>query len=408
MSKNNRDFFEYEYDEAMHYREQGNSQAGAKYPRSAGRSKSASAKNPNASNQYKNLISRQHSDLAHDAKVYYPQKQNSVHSHNRDFSDGPMSRRPAQSAQNYKTRKKKTGFFGFVKRLFIVLFVLYFAVSAYIFSVVSNINYSRSDSAKNEYVSSYTLKKDLFVKNILFIGVDSRGEENSRSDTMILVSIDKRNRKIKLTSFLRDTYVTVPGHGDMKLNAACFYGGPELVAETIEYNFSIKIDHYMLVDFEAFIDVVDALGGVDVEVTQAEAYYMNNTVKIPSVKQGKNHLNGFITLWYCRIRYLDSDFNRTERQRKVISSILQSAKKQSPFTLAGLAKDVMPYIQTDMSPLELTFLSEGAGLFYLHYDIAQQQVPYSGEYEDRLIDEQLVLYIDKDETARKIKEFIYE
>lgn len=408
MSKNNRDFFEYEYDEAQHYRQQSNSQRSPRYSQGGQRGRTPSTKNPNASNQYENLVRRQNSNLSHDAKVYYPHNQKTSYSQNRNFLNDDADSQTEKPNINLKRNKKKKGFRGFIKRLFVLIFVLYFAVTAYIFSVVSHINYTRSGNERSEYVSSSSLKKDLFVENILFIGVDSRGEENSRSDTMILVSIDKKNKKIKLTSFLRDTYVTVPGHGDMKLNAACFYGGPELVVDTLEYNFSIKIDHYMLVDFEAFIDVVDALGGVDVDVTEAEAYYMNNTVKIPSVKSGQNHLNGFITLWYCRIRYLDSDFNRTERQRKVISSILQSAKKQNPIKLASLAKDVMPYIQTDMSPLQLTFLSEGAGLLYIHYNISQQQVPYSGEYEDRLIDEQLVLYIDKDETSKKIKEFIYE
>ena len=281
-------------------------------------------------------------------------------------------------------------------------------MSAYIYSIVSNVTFNKDDRTGNEFVASSSLKSDFFVENILFIGVDSRGEENSRSDTMMLVSIDKKHKKLKVTSFLRDTYVTVPGHGDMKLNSACFYGGPKLVMDTIEYNFGIDIDRYMLVDFEAFIGLVDALGGTDVDVTAAEARYMRDEVKVPWVKEGQNHFNGFVTLWYCRIRYLDSDFNRTERQRKVISSILDSANKQNPFKLVKTVKEALPFIQTDMTPLELTLLAEGTGLFYMRYDFVQQQVPYSGEYEDRLIDEQLVLYIDIPQTAEKIKKFIYE
>ena len=225
---------------------------------------------------------------------------------------------------------------------------------------------------------------------------------------MILISIDKKNKRLKMTSFLRDTYVSIPEKGDMKLNAACFYGGPQLVVDTIESNFGIKIDHYALVDFEAFKEIINALGGVDVDITSAEAKYLRDTVKIPYIVEGHNHLNGGATLWYCRIRYLDSDFNRTERQRKVISSIIKAATKQNPVKLIGEVKKILPYIESDMSPLKLTFLFEATAAFYMHYEIVGQQIPYKGEYEDRLINEQLVLYIDKEKTAEKIKEFIYE
>lgn len=405
MPRDNR-YFDYEYNDEEFYarqkRRSSQNSANRRVPPQT---------NPDARNRYRTLAEQSQHKNSDDVKIYRPKGQvptqaqtryDRTSANRRPTSDVP----PAQIPQ--KKKKKKHGFGRFIRNLFILVLALYLAVSTYIYTIVSNVTVNKEDRSNNSYVSYSSLKDDAFIENILFIGVDSRGEEKSRSDTMMLVSIDKKHKKLKLTSFLRDTFVTIPGYGEMKLNAACFYGGPKLVVDTIEYNFGIDIDHYMLVDFEAFIQIVDALGGTDVEVTAAEARYMRDEVKVPWVKEGMNHFNGFVTLWYCRIRYLDSDFNRTERQRKVISCLLDQAKKQNPFKLVKTVRDALPYIQTDMSALEMTLLSEGTGLFYMRYDILQQQIPYSGEYEDRVINEQLVLYIDIASTSEKIKEFIYE
>ncbi|MBQ7579773.1 MAG: LCP family protein [Clostridia bacterium] len=407
MPRDNR-FFDYEYnDEEFLERQKRNASRQNNVNRRA-----APAASQNAQNRYKTLAEQSQHKKNDDVKLYRPKGQaprQSAAVSNSRINQRPAPQSKKQTPPPAANKKKKRGGIGrFLRNLLIFVLVIYLAASAYVFSLVSNVTFNRDDRTGNPYISSTSLKKDMFVENILFIGVDSRGEENSRSDTMMLVSIDKKHHKLKLTSFLRDTYVTVPGHGEMKLNAACFYGGPKLVVDTIEYNFGIDIDHYMLVDFEAFIQIVDALGGTDVEVTASEAEYMRTAVKVPWVKEGMNHFNGFVTLWYCRIRYLDNDFYRTQRQRKVISCLLEQAKKQNPFTLMNTVKEAMPYIQTDMSALKMTSLIEGTGLFYMHYDMLQQQIPYSDEYENRIINEQMVLYIDIPSTSRKIIEFIYE
>lgn len=422
MPKNS-NFFDYEYDDEEFYlrQQQRKAQRIANEIKNVASQNKAVVKNPNASNQYKNLVNRTGKNLANDVKPYYSngqavngnrnvnqnRQQNQTQHRYEDLRQQRSVNANASDAAR-KPKKKKGKIRKTIRGIIVAVFAVYFAVTAYIFSVISNLTYNEQDRTNNSYVRASALEKSFNVENILFVGVDSRGEENSRSDTMILVSIDKKNKKIKLTSFLRDTYVTVPGQGDMKLNAACFYGGPKLVMDTIEYNFGINIDHYMLVDFEAFRGVIDAIGGVDVDITENEAQYLRDTVKIPYIVEGPNHLNGGATLWYCRIRYLDSDFNRTQRQRKVISSILNSVKHQNPFRLVNTVKEVLPYIETDMTPLKLTFLSEMVGLFYMRYNIVQQQVPYDGEYEDRYINNQLVLYIDLENASQKIKNFIYE
>ncbi|MPN42116.1 Transcriptional regulator LytR [bioreactor metagenome] len=157
-----------------------------------------------------------------------------------------------------------------------------------------------------------------------------------------------------------------------------------------------------------FSDIVNGIGGIDVNITESEAEYLRDTVKIPYIKAGKNHLNGGAALWFCRIRKLDDDFHRTERQRQVISSIVNTATKTNPFKLISTVKSVLPNIKTDIPPLKMTALIEGTGLIYMHYDIEQASVPFDGLWEDAMIDGQAVLSIDKNANINKLHQYIYE
>ncbi len=300
--------------------------------------------------------------------------------------------------------KKKRGFFSAVKAVVFIVLVLYICATGYLFSIFSNVNYTDSRSGN---IDGTSLMSDKKITNILLIGVDDRkGGTTSRSDTMMLVSVDRIHKQIKLTSFMRDTYVTVPGHGEDKMNSACTYGGPQLVVDTIEYNFGIDIDNYMLVDFNAFKEIVNSLGGVTVEVEQREAEYINRTSRQKITYGDAVKLNGDEALVFVRIRYLDSDFYRTMRQRRVISAIVDSAKKTNPFDLVKTGKSALKYIETDMSPMKMTLFSQGA-LFYLNYDIVQSRVPVDENYTNQTINGQAVLCIDREATAKQIRDFIF-
>lgn len=303
-------------------------------------------------------------------------------------------------------KEKKGEFFRKFMTLLFVAAIVYAGITGYICAVFSNTEYIKTDSSSS---SSAGLVSDSRVKNILLLGVDDKQNGNtSRSDTMILLSIDKRNRQLKMTSFLRDTYVEIPGYGENKMNAACTFGGPQLVMKTIEHNFGIDIDNYVLVDFSAFEDIVDSLGGVTVEVEQREAEFINNTTRY-TIDYGENvKLTGGEALTYVRIRKLDSDFYRTQRQRKVITAILSSVKKSNPFELIETGKEVMKYVETDMNPLELTLLAEGAVLSYMRYDIVQSRIPVDENYSSQTINGAAVLVIDKYETSQRLQAFIFE
>lgn len=314
----------------------------------------------------------------------------------------PQSR-PVKAKSGGSKAKLVLGIFG-------VFVVLLAGIFLYGYSALGGLNYDDS-IGENIYLKDSSLLQSESVRNILFIGSDAReGLEGQRSDSMILFSIDTANRKIKLTSFMRDSYVYIPSKGyNTKLNAAFNYGGAQLLMDTIEYNFGVNIDDYIMVDYDVFIDLVNLLGGITIhDVTEKEAKYMREQVNRPKFKAGTNeNVDGRTAMWYCRIRYVDSDFGRTQRQRKVITSIISKVTRTNPFKLVDIVKQVLPNISTNITRNEL--LSLGLGAFaYMRYDIVQQQIPADKTWWNVRINGQDVLKLDLEKNKTILKEFIYE
>lgn len=266
----------------------------------------------------------------------------------------------------------------------------------------------------NEYIDDSELYRDSEQTNILLIGVDARESDvSSRSDTMMLLTIDNKNGQIKLTSFLRDSYVKIAGRKKEKLNAAYFRGGIQGLVDTLELNFKVEIPYYMLVDFEIFTTVVDMLGGIEVEVTEKESAYSKKTPTdrggyLP-LEAGENiHLNGTEALWYSRMRYLDSDFMRTQRQRKVITAIVEKAKLQKPRELLELAETIIPLIKTNITADEMKKLGIDAVLDKAYnYSIVQQQIPADETWSNKRISGVgACLVMDLDENAEILANFL--
>ncbi len=319
--------------------------------------------------------------------------------------DMPPELPPEQNEPPKKKGKKKHRL---LKGIISVILILFLFSSAFIFVFAAASGYTREDLDSNKYISSTELKKNPLVTNILLLGVDGNADSPSRSDTMILVSLDAVHMKIKLTSFLRDSWVYIPSKERKgKLNSACTYGGPQLVVDTIEYNFGVNIDHYVMVDFKMFTGIIDCLGGIDVEVTEKEAKFINRTTR-HTVDHGESvHLNGDEALVYCRIRKLDSDYMRTHRQRKVITALIGQAKKSGIDTLLSTMQEIFPMIQTDMSAAEITGLAYKGGFSLLTSKIEQNRVPTDDHMHPDTINGQWVEVVDIEATKEYLREFIY-
>jgi LCP family protein required for cell wall assembly len=244
--------------------------------------------------------------------------------------------------------------------------------------------------------------------NILLIGQDRRpNETRQRSDTMIIVSYNVKLKTVKLISLMRDMYVQIPGYSDNRINAAFQFGGIDLLDMTILENFGVGIDGNFVVDFDGFTSVVDIVGGVDIEITDYDAEYMNNRFRY-NITTGLNHLNGEQALNYSRIRYVgNSDFERTERQRTVLNAIIDKILDLDTQERLKMIDVILPYLATDMSKTKilsycLTVLQNGIT------DIDQYRIPANGAYSSAVIRGMMVLVPDLDKNSELLKEYFIQ
>ena len=193
------------------------------------------------------------------------------------------------------------------------------------------------------------------VINIALFGADnSKGIESTseeRSDVMKIVSLDYDHKKIKITSLERDVVVYIPGeHQEYgHFNWAYWFGGPELAVKTINYNLDLDITQYVTLNFRSVIELIDLIGGVDISLTKAEATYFVDGHIDHNAVPGINHMNGEVALSYARLREIDSNFNRMERQNNVIRAVITKLKDKSATELMEIVKAMMPYITTNLS-----------------------------------------------------------
>ncbi|MPM06273.1 Transcriptional regulator LytR [bioreactor metagenome] len=260
------------------------------------------------------------------------------------------------------------------------------------------------------------------VLNILLIGVDyENAVSKGRSDSMILLSVNRKYSKIVMTSFMRDIYLEIPGGEQAnRLNTANVLGGPALLMDTISQNFKISVQSYVLVDFLSFIDIIDTLGGITVSITEDELAVANGYIKginwlldqpissgmieIP----GEQLLTGKQTLGYARIRYVgNGDFDRTARQRYVLNEVYQKVKKMNVVELYHLLNSILPEVTTNLSKAELFSLILSLPEFS-GYTIDSWSVPADGTYTYLNIRGMSVLGIDFPANTQALYEKIYQ
>ena len=241
------------------------------------------------------------------------------------------------------------------------------------------------------------------IKNILLMGIDqgSRSFPYGRSDAMILVSINKKTKKVKLVSLSRTAYVAIDGYENTRLNHAHGYGGPRLAIKTIENNYKIRIDNYVSTTFSAFQSLIDAIGGVNITFTSAEASALKNQIRAAGLTYagaGTYKLNGRLALEYVRLRKIDTDRERTGRQRKVLTAIANSAKSMSIWQLNDMLNKVLPYITTDLSKSEIVGQLTNVPS-YLSNSFEQYVLPHKSSALTLIGDFEVVTVDWKDETA---------
>lgn len=270
-------------------------------------------------------------------------------------------------------------------------------------------------------LSESKVEQSQMIENILLIGLDGINDNiPKRSDTMIILTIDKMNKSLKLTSLARDTLVKIPGYGEEKLTHAYAYGKEELLMQTINENFNLDIKDYATVNFKSFIEIVDIIGGVDININEKEIRHLNEVIKacynvnhtdINDIEYisttGNNNLNGYQALAYARIRKLDTIYKRDERQRIILTNIAHKLSDVSITKYPHIAKSILRHIKVNMAfnkIIKLAFTSHELA----SYDIKELEFPVSEYREDGVTDEngKYVVKWDKEKNINLLHEFI--
>jgi LCP family protein required for cell wall assembly len=276
------------------------------------------------------------------------------------------------NANNKKKRKKFK--FIFILDIILLMIVLGFV---YFFYLTSKTQY---DVSGDQSITTNDIDSDTIsgYRNIAIFGVDSRDnslKKSTHSDTIIIASINKKTKDVKLASVYRDTYVNIPDKGFNKINAAYFKGGYPLALNTINTNFDLNVREYITVNFDALVKVIDLLGGIKLDITEEELGYVNgytkelnkiNGTNVGNLKSaGTQVVNGTHATAYARIRYTaGGDFKRAERQRIVLEKIFEAAKSTNIITLNKIFNEIFPMIYTNLDSVDM--LSIGKDIFTYH------------------------------------------
>ncbi|MBO5483860.1 MAG: LCP family protein [Lachnospiraceae bacterium] len=273
------------------------------------------------------------------------------------------------------------------------------------------------DAIQLDSADSISQNKD--VVNILICGEEAIGGGRGRTDSIMIATINQRDNALRLTSIMRDTYVQIPGFSDNKINAAYHNGGMKTLVKTIKQNFGISVDGYVLVNFDSFQDVIDALGGIDIKLSEDEVSYLNRTNYISDYSNhnlhvGVNHMNGNQALGYARVRYVSKDgqygdFARTLRHRTVMTAIYNKLMDKSTLELVAMVPKLMPLVTTNIKKSDLiNYLYMGVMVRSKNPKLKTLNVPVEGAYQiTRVRTMSVILPDDLKKNVDAMQTFIY-
>ncbi len=306
----------------------------------------------------------------------------------------------------------------FLKILIALLFVAAIGFGAYR-GVIRNKAVKQSNASmgvsfadmNKDLVSKYSLKEDEKVKNVLLVGSDKRGSETGygRADAIIVATVDQKNQQLKLTNLIEDSYMEVPGYGKNKLSMAYSMGGISLLYETIAANYGIKLDDYIVYEFNNLVNAIDKIGGVRVELTDFEVSYMqlHYTTVASEVQTGPFILNGTQTLAYVRIKQdAAGDFGRAERLNNVISSVYSDLTMKSVDQLRDLVNELLKDTASDIEPDDARgYLASVLALSTA--PLMTKTLPDEGMYQATAKKGQTLFVIDTDKVKEAASDYIY-
>lgn len=331
---------------------------------------------------------------------------------NQDYDEEKERRKAVFIRKKQRIKMIKKGVFGLLIIVAMIAGWMVASVETQVNAILNKMDRDPMLDLSDVLIEEGILDSDIDIINILLVGSDKRASwsETGRSDSTMIATLDLKNKRLKLTSLMRDMYLEIPGYGEDRFNAAYAYGGVKLLYETIAANFGIKLDGYVIVDFAAFKEVINTIGGVEIELTQAEYKYLTTAYKkgsVLEVQPGKNTLNGTQALAYTRIRQdAHGDFGRTARQRNVLQSIFNKAKGMSFTELINLTETMMPYLATDLTNQEIISYMKSVVMLGTT-EIDQMRIPIDDSYTQDRIQKKAVLIPDLPVNKEALSYFIF-
>lgn len=283
---------------------------------------------------------------------------------------------------------------------------------------MENVKIDKNDlNINQEELNEYKNAGD--IKNIALFGIDAVDGEVGRSDSIMIATIDTIHKKVKLTSIMRDSYVDIPDHGMDKVNHAYAFGGAQLSMKTINNNFGLNVENFASVNFSSLPDIINILGGVELEITEEELQYINGYIDSVNKLKGTNspHINsagiqtvdGVQALAYSRIRYTaGGDYVRTERHRNVLSGLFTKILSLPKTSYLGVLNDILPHIQTNMTSSEILSLGTSSLGVMGKVKLEQERFPLDSYSEGTYINDIYYLSFDRELTKKFFMDYIFD
>lgn len=283
---------------------------------------------------------------------------------------------------------------------------------------MEKVEIDKSDVGIVEEVEEQLSQYNDSVTNIALFGIDAGEDGVGRSDSIMIATIDSKNKKLKLTSIMRDSYVNIEGRGLDKLNHAYAFGKDALAIKTLNQNFDLNIEDFAAVNFSTLPKIIDKIGGIELDIDSEELQYINgyisninsiNKTNISSISStGLQHVNGTQAMAYCRIRYTSGgDYKRTERHREVLSKIFEKITSLSPAKYPSLLNELLPMVKTSLSVNEILDLGNEV-LKIGNLNLEQERFPLDGYCQGKMINGVYYLTFDKETTVNQLHNYIFE
>lgn len=328
------------------------------------------------------------------------------------------NRKRSQKSRSKRNKNKKKNIWLIALASMLGLFMVtvgggYFYVTNML-NKMDNVDLDEAKLGINEELS----KKYGKVQNIALFGIDATDGGNGRSDSTMILTVDREHKKLKLTSLMRDSYVDIDGRPTKeKLNHPYAYGGPELAIKTINDTFNLNIKDFVAVNFSSLPKIIDTLGGIYIDIDSEELKYINgyisdlnrlNKTNVKSITNiGNQLLNGTQAMAYCRIRYTSGgDYKRTERHREVLEKLFEGIQKTSISKYPSILNDLMPMVKTNLSTSEIL----GIGTNMVNMGGGLQQDRFPKDVDSKGIEVNKVYYLDfnRDVTIDKLHKWLFE